>query len=155
MSLHFINGNLSFETVAIPDTLSQGKIRGVCFKIAHVDGTNAVCMLFFHFLTYLINEDKQDKLIILACRYVETWVCLPSLRRDGPRSCTQGILGYFRDSQKVASCFSLGVEPEELMKEGPETTVIRRTHNLTSKGATERWSFLAREPVLHTCVNPN
>lgn len=42
-----------------------------------MDVTNAVRMLFFRFLTYLINEDKQDKRIILACNYIETWVCLP------------------------------------------------------------------------------
>ena len=63
---------------------------------------------------------------------------------------TQGILGYFRDSRKVVSCFSLEVEPEELMQEGPEATVIRRAYNLTSKGATEQLSFLTKEPVLNT-----
>ena len=63
---------------------------------------------------------------------------------------TQGILGYFRDSRKVFSCFFLGVEPEELMQGGPEATVIRRAYNLTSKGARELLSFLAKEPVLNT-----
>lgn len=66
------------------------------------------------FFTYLfvkmgvLKENMQNKHIIFACKYVETWAYFPwtiRLMRDGPQSWerTEGIQEKYKEYKGVAS----------------------------------------------------
>lgn len=80
----------------------------------------------------------QNKHIIFACKYVETWAYFPwtiRLMRDGPQNweCTEGIQEKYKEYKGVAS-EGFGVrDKKKLMQQKREMKALKGSENIISK----------------------